>query len=190
MALEPDDLRTEGHRLGGMARVYDLVCSIGGLGTGFKRRIVELGELEQDHRVLDVGCGTGVLARLAKERAREVAGIDAAVEMIAAAQSKAERDGLDVEFQAALIEDLPYPDGHFDVVFSSLMIHHLPPDLKLRGLHEVLRVLKVGGRFVVADFDRGGRLPTLLEQTGFADIRSRGKAWVLGLVSLWEGKKE
>jgi ubiquinone/menaquinone biosynthesis C-methylase UbiE len=69
------------------------------------------------------------------------------------------------------------------------MIHHLPPDLKLRGLREVLRVLKAGGRFIVADFDRGGSLPALLEQTGFADIILRGKAWAFGLVSLWEGKK-
>jgi ubiquinone/menaquinone biosynthesis C-methylase UbiE len=172
-----------------MARFYDLVCSVGGLGTGFKRRIVDLGELKQSHRVLDVGCGTGVLTRLAKQKAGEVAGIDAAAEMIEVARSTSERDGLDIEFQAALIEDLPYPDGHFDVVFSSLMIHHLPPDLKLRGLREVLRVLKAGGRFIVADFDRGGSLPVLLEQTGFADIILRGKAWAFGLVSLWEGKK-
>jgi ubiquinone/menaquinone biosynthesis C-methylase UbiE len=186
---EPDELRTEGRRLGGMARVYDLVCSVGGLGTGFKRRIVELGGLERHHRVLDVGCGTGVLTRLAAERAGEVVGIDAAAKMIAAASSKAAQDGQRVQFEVALIEDLPYPDAHFDVVFSSLMIHHLPPALKLRGLQEVLRVLKAGGRFIVADFDRGGLLPMLLEEAGFSDVRTRGRAWVLGLVSLWEGGK-
>lgn len=189
MSGEPDDLKTEGRRLGGMAQFYDLVCSVGGLGARFKRRVVDLGELEQNHRVLDVGCGTGVLTRLAKEKAGEAAGIDAAEEMIAVARSNAARDGLDIEFRTALIEDLPYPDGHFDVVFSSLMVHHLPPDLKPRGLREVLRVLKAGGRFILADFDRGGSLPALLEQVGFVDTRPRGKAWLLGLVSLWEGRK-
>lgn len=189
MALRPEDLSTAGRTLGGMAGFYDLVCSVGGLGTGFKRRIVELGELQRDHRVLDVGCGTGVLTRLAGEKAGKVTGIDAAPEMIVKARSKAERDGLDIEFQAALIEHIPYPEGHFDIVFSSLMIHHLPPDLQRNGLREVLRVLRAGGRLIVADFDRGGRLPALLEQAGFVDFRPRGKAWILGLVSLWEGKK-
>ncbi len=189
MARKPDDLRTAGRTLGSHARFYDLVCSLGGLGTGFKRRIVELGELQPDHRVLDVGCSTGVLTCLAGEKAGKVTGIDAAPEMILKARSNAERDGLDIEFQTALIEDIPYPEGHFDVAFSSLMIHHLPPDLQRSGLREVLRVLRAGGRFIVADFDRGGRLPALLEEAGFADVRPRGKAWLLGLISLWEGKK-
>lgn len=189
MVNKADDLRTEGHTLGGMARVYDLVCALAGLGTGFKRRIVELAELKGTERVLDVGCGTGVLTRLVKERAQEVAGIDAASEMIRVAQSKAEREGMDIDFRAALIEDLPYPDNHFDVVFSSLMVHHLPPAVKLSGLREVHRVLKVGGRFVLVDFDRRDSLPGVLHEAGFTDARSLGKTWLLGIVRRWEATK-
>jgi ubiquinone/menaquinone biosynthesis C-methylase UbiE len=128
-------------------------------------------------------------AQLARERAQEVAGIDAAPEMIAVARSKAERKGIDIDFRPALIEDLPYPDGHFDVAFSSLMVHHLPPAVRLSGLREVLRVLKAGGRFILADFDRGGRLPTLLRQAGFTDVRSLGKTWLWGIVALWEARR-
>ena len=189
MAKNRGDLSTEGRTLGRMARVYDLVCTLGGLGTGFKRRIVELAQLKRDDRVLDVGCGTGVLTRLAGERAQEVAGIDAAPEMIAVARSKAEREGLDIDFRPALIEDLPYPDSHFDVVLSSLMVHHLPPAVKLSGLREVLRVLKTGGRFILVDFDRAGKLPGLLREAGFAEVRSLGKAWLLGIISLWEARR-
>lgn len=189
MARKTDDLRTEGRTLGRMARVYDLVCTLGGLGAGFKRRIVELAQLEWNDRVLDVGCGTGVLARLARERAREVAGIDAAPQMIAVARSRADREGIDVDFRPALIEDLPYPESHFDVVFSTLMVHHLPPALKLSGMREVLRVLKAGGRFILVDFDRGGRLPVLLQQAGFTDVRSLGKTWLFGIISLWEARR-
>ncbi len=119
MAKKPSSVRTEGRTLGGMARVYDLVCTLAGLGTGFKRRIVEVAQLKPSDRVLDVGCGTGLLSRLASEQAGEVAGIDAAEGMIAVARSNAQRQGIDIDFRAALIEDLPYPDGHFDVVFSS-----------------------------------------------------------------------
>ncbi len=189
MAKKTEELNTEGHTLGRVARVYDLVCTLAGLGTGFKRRIVDLAELQPNDRVLDVGCGTGVLTRLARGQAQEVAGIDAAPEMVAVARSKAEREGMDIDFRPALIEDLPFPDNHFDVVLSSLMVHHLPPALKLSGLREVLRVLKSAGRFIVVDFDRRGRLPGLLREAGFTNVRSLGKAWLLGMVSLCEAKK-
>jgi ubiquinone/menaquinone biosynthesis C-methylase UbiE len=189
VAKRTSDVETEGRTLGGMARVYDLVCTLGACGTGFKRRIVQLGHLKRDDRVLDVGCGTGVLTLLAREQAEEVAGIDAAPEMIAAAQSKAQRKGVNIDFRPALIEDLPYPDGHFDLVFSSLMVHHLPPAVKVSGLREVHRVLRAGGRFIVVDFDRRGRLPILLRDAGFTDVRSLGKTWLFNLVSRWEARK-
>jgi len=51
-----------------------------------------------------------------------------------------------------VIEAPPYPDDHFDVVLSSLMLHHLPDELKRRGFAEVRRVLRPGGRFVAVDF--------------------------------------
>jgi ubiquinone/menaquinone biosynthesis C-methylase UbiE len=189
VAKKTDDLKTEGRTLGRMARVYDLVCALAGLGTGFKRRIVELAQLKGNERVLDVGCGTGVLTRFAREQAQEVAGIDAAPEMIGIAQSKAEREGIDIDFRPALIEDLPYPDSHFDVVFSSLMVHHLPPAVKLSGLREVHRVLKAGGRFILVDFDRRDSLPGALREAGFTDVRSLGKTWLLGTISRWEARK-
>ncbi len=53
-----------------------------------------------------------------------------------------------------MIEQLPFPDQTFDVVFSTLMMHHLPAPLKRQGLAEIARVLKPGGRLVMADFTR------------------------------------
>ncbi|MGD9405443.1 MAG: class I SAM-dependent methyltransferase [Anaerolineae bacterium] len=54
----------------------------------------------------------------------------------------------------SLSEDIPFPDDKFDVVLSSLMIHHLPgEDLKRRGFTEIWRVLKPGGRLLVVDFE-------------------------------------
>ena len=68
---------------------------------------------------------------------------------------KAAKKGRDVDFRVASIEDLPFADGEFDAALSSFMIHHLPDDLKLRGLAEVRRVLKPGGRFVAVDLKPG-----------------------------------
>ena len=53
-----------------------------------------------------------------------------------------------------MIEQLPFPDQTFDVVLSTLMMHHVPHPLKRQGLAEIARVLKPGGRLVIADFKR------------------------------------
>jgi ubiquinone/menaquinone biosynthesis C-methylase UbiE len=106
--------------------------------------------------VLDVGCGTGEVTLLAKLRAKhgKVYGIDPAPEMIAVARKKAARKRLDIDFRVGVIESLPFPDASMDVITSSLMMHHLPDDLKGRGLAEIYRVLKPGGRLLIADFKR------------------------------------
>ena len=122
----------------------------------FRERTVDLAAIARGHTVLAVGCGTGNLTMAAKVRAGtdgEVYGIDAAPEMIQKAEQKAAEKQFDIRYQVGLIEDIPFPDNKFDVVVSSLMLHHLPKDLKRQGIAEISRVLKPGGRFVVVDLD-------------------------------------
>jgi demethylmenaquinone methyltransferase/2-methoxy-6-polyprenyl-1,4-benzoquinol methylase/phosphoethanolamine N-methyltransferase len=158
---------------------------------------LDLAEIAQGDQVLDVGCGTGTLTIAAKARAGasgEVHGIDAATEMIEVARRKTVQKGIDVDFQVGLIEDIPFPDDEFDLVLSSLMLHHLPEDLKHRGFVEIRRVLKAGGRFLAVDlelsahhlfaglatlFSRQGMvqsnlqsLTPILEEAGFTAVES------------------
>lgn len=139
------------------ARLYDLgttIISFGRIGA-LRRTLVELAAIAQGERILDVGCGPGrltILARTVAGPSGEACGIDPAPEMVALARRNAARAGVKVRFEVGAIETLPYPDDHFDVVLSSLMLHHLPDELKRRGLAEVRRVLKPGGRFVAVDF--------------------------------------
>jgi ubiquinone/menaquinone biosynthesis C-methylase UbiE len=71
--------------------------------------------------------------------------------MIAVAGQKARRKGLEIDFRIGVIEALPYLEASFDVVTSSLMMHHLPEHVKVKGLAEIYRVLKPGGRLLIAD---------------------------------------
>lgn len=128
------------------------------------RRTVELARLQPGEQALDVGCGTGTLALAVARRvgaSGRVVGIDPSAQQIARARAKAARVHAPIEFQTAVIEELPFPDQTFDVVFSTLMMHHLPAPLKRKGLAEIARVLKPGGRVAIGDFvrkqDRTGR---------------------------------
>ena len=120
-----------------------------------RQKTADLASLQTGEQVLDVGCGTGTLAlEVARRvgRAGLVVGIDPSAEQITRARSKAARHNVPVEFQIGVIEQLPFPDQTFDVVLSTLMMHHLPAPLKRRGLAEIARVLKPRGRLIIADF--------------------------------------
>jgi ubiquinone/menaquinone biosynthesis C-methylase UbiE len=140
------------------APYYDLAVTITTLGLArrLRKMTVDQALIKAGDSVLDVGCGTGEVTLLAKTRAKDgkVYGIDPAPEMIAVARSKAARKRLDIDFRVGVIESLPFPDSSIDVVTSSLMMHHLPEELKVHGLAEIFRVLKPGGRLLIADLMR------------------------------------
>jgi ubiquinone/menaquinone biosynthesis C-methylase UbiE len=122
----------------------------------FRQELVERARLAAGESVLDVGCGTGTLALAAKRRVGAdgmARGIDPSAEMIARARSKARRSGLDVAFDEAVVQTLPFEDDTFDVVLAALTFHQLPHDDVDRSLREIERVLRPGGRLFVADLD-------------------------------------
>lgn len=140
------------------APYYDFVTNLMTLGQAprLRKSTVEHALIKPGESVLDVGCGTGEVTLAAKARAKHgsVYGIDPAPEMITVARKKAARKGLEIDFRVGVIEALPFPDSSIDVVTSSLMMHHLPEDLKVLGLAEIYRVLKPGGHLLIADFMR------------------------------------
>lgn len=155
-----------------------------------RRRTIRLANIQPGSQVLDVGCGTGTLALAAQQRvgsAGSVVGVDPGMQQIARARTKAARRNLPIDFQMGMIEQLAFPDQTFDVVLSTLMMHHLPKPLKQQGVIEIARVLKPGGRLVIADFmlkkerqskaarfHAGGSsiqdLATLIQDAGFSQV--------------------
>ncbi len=142
---------------------YDLMgwfhdtFSFRGQWRELRQRTATLARIQPGEQVLDVGCGTGTLVIEVACRVGttgRVVGIDPGTQQIARAHSKAARRNLPIDFQIGMIEQLAFPDQTFDVVFSTLMMHHLPESLKRQGLAEIARVLKPGGRLVIADFKR------------------------------------
>jgi len=150
--------QTEG-RLIRWASSYDGLVNIVTLGHARRLRDLTVGNalLQTGESVLDVGCGTGGVTIPAKIRVGEsgsAAGIDPSPEMIAVARRKGKRAGVEIDFRVGVIESLPFPDETFDVVTSSLMMHHLPQHLRIKGLGEIKRVLRPGGRLLIADIVR------------------------------------
>jgi len=204
---------TSGMPLDWAAPFYDFYCPKLGLGRAFREATLRLADIKSGERVLDVGCGTGVLTRLAARAVGpdgSVFGIDPGVKMIAIARKNARLEANRAEFRLAVIENLPFDDSSFDCALSSLMIHHLSPDLKLKGLSEVIRVLRPGGRLVAVDIDRPGnplwwllfwpllfwrytedhlrgRLEGYFTRAGFSRVKKAGR-W-MGLLTFWEAYK-
>jgi ubiquinone/menaquinone biosynthesis C-methylase UbiE len=141
---------------------YDLLAWLltHGRERELREAIIRLASLEPGNDVLDIGCGTGTLAITATRyvgTTGAVTGIDASAAMIARANRKAGKAGARATFQVAIAENLPFPDRRFDVLFSTLMLHHLPLKTRQQCAREIKRVLKVGGRVVAVDFGRAKR---------------------------------
>jgi ubiquinone/menaquinone biosynthesis C-methylase UbiE len=155
---QPDAPATKGRVLHN-AWGYDLLAwlVLRGREPAFRDRVLDLAQVAAGESVLDVGCGTGTLAIRAKHRVGAtgtVRGIDASPEKIARARKKAIKAGVDVGFEPAVVEALPFAAATFDVVLSTLMLHHLPRPARQQCAAELRRVARPGGRVVVVDFTR------------------------------------
>jgi ubiquinone/menaquinone biosynthesis C-methylase UbiE len=137
------------------ARAYEAFSAVALAGRRRRTfgRLVDLAGIGAGDRVLDVGCGPGYLTALAAEAASpggNAVGVDVSEPMIE--QARRTRGADNCSFQVGRAEALDAVDGSFDVVVSSLAVHHIPEEVRAVAFAEMYRVLRPGGRLVVADF--------------------------------------
>ncbi len=112
--------------------------------------LVEAAELTGDEEALDLGTAAGHTALAFAPRVRRVTGVDLTEEMLAAARGLADARGIgNVRFVHADVADLPFERGSFDLVTSRFSAHHYAQPRQV--VYEVARVLRPGGRFLLAD---------------------------------------
>lgn len=138
--------------------LYDPLTKLLGADRA-RRKLFDQASVQPDHRILDIGCGTGTFAVAIKRwlPTVTVVGIDPDPKALARSHRKAMAAGVSIRFDQAFANALPYADSSFDRVFSSLMFHHLPQDTKLATLCEVRRVLRPGATLHLLDFVEPGR---------------------------------
>jgi ubiquinone/menaquinone biosynthesis C-methylase UbiE len=157
-------------RFSSLTRVYDPVVAITSREGAFKRRLLEHARIKDGESVLDLACGTGTLAiEVKKEHPKaKVSGVDADEAILRRAKAKAKDAGVKISLQLGVSNELPYDARAFDVVLSTLFFHHLTDEAKADTAEEVRRVLRLGGRVLIADW---GRPQDPLMRTAFVGVQ-------------------
>ena len=130
---------------------YDLLTRVLGMNKAYDALVAQA-ELADGLRVLEIGCGTGNVTTRVKRAApgADVVGSDPDPLALARAQRKA-RGMTGIRFERAYAQELPFADGEFDRVLSSMMLHHLDDDVKAAAAAEIYRVLRPGGTLHIVD---------------------------------------
>ncbi|MBM4382621.1 MAG: methyltransferase domain-containing protein [Deltaproteobacteria bacterium] len=145
-----------------LTRFYDPLIALSLRERKLKTRLIEQARIAAGHDVLDVGCGTGTLALLAKQLVpgARVTGLDGDPAVLAIARRKLARAGVDVTLVHGLANDSPvFEPASFDRVLTSLMLHHLTHDQRRSALAAMRRCLRPGGELHVLDFWPQDALP-------------------------------
>ena len=135
--------------------VYDLAIRLLTRERRWRQAMIEQIAPRDGQAILDVGCGTGTLAILLKRRApgARIVGLDPDPEVLARAEAKARRAGVEVEWHQGLAPDSAAL-GQFDHVVSTLVFHQVSPDGKVAGLQAMFEAARPGGTVHLADYCR------------------------------------
>jgi demethylmenaquinone methyltransferase/2-methoxy-6-polyprenyl-1,4-benzoquinol methylase len=164
-----------------IARRYDLINDLQSFGLHrlWKRRVVELAAVKSGNRALDLCCGTGDLALALAERGAETTGLDFSEKMLEVAKTRSQKSEVRSQkknttpdfripvFIQGDAQQVPFPENSFDAVTVGYGLRNLTS--WERGLDEMFRVAKPGGRIIVLEFGKPANL--LWRKIYFAHLR-------------------
>jgi arsenite methyltransferase len=180
-----------------------VILACAGLGLYASRRgkfvvwaeLLERLRLRGDEQILDIGCGRGAVLMLAAEHLTtgRAVGVDLwrtsdqsgntadATERNAVAEGVADR----VELRTANMTALPFEDSSFDVVVSSIAIHNVKRPERDKVIDESVRMLRPGGRLMIADLLATRQYRGRLQELGMADVERVGLGWRMWWTGPW-----
>jgi ubiquinone/menaquinone biosynthesis C-methylase UbiE len=134
--------------------LFDPVMAVTTRERHWRTKVVDAALAPGPATILDIGCGTGTLAVQLARRAphSRVIGLDGDPDILTRAAAKAQAAGVNVELLCGMADAIALDDASVDCAVSTLVFHHLAPDTKGRALAEIRRVLRPGGRLVIADY--------------------------------------
>jgi arsenite methyltransferase len=161
--------------------------------------LLQLG-LRGDEYLLDVGCGRGAVLLMAARflPSGKATGIDVwktneqSGNALSVTQQNAELEGVAerVALRTADMRHLPFSDDSFDLVVSSMAIHNIPdPKGRVQAINEAVRVLKPGGRLVIADFRETPQYGKRLGELGMTDVTHQALGWRFWYGGPWAAPK-
>ena len=199
-------------------RFYDPIVNWTTRENAFKDALVAQSDLQNNQKILDLGCGTATLCLKIKKIVpnAQLFGIDVDEKMLRMARHKALKAGVKINFGQGFSDALPYAESVFDRVLSTLFFHHLNNIQKKATLAEVFRALKPNGELRIADFgapqnalqhffshylqlidsvettkdNLQGQLPFLISEAGFIKIeRTDFYNTIVGTIRLFKAIK-
>ena len=143
-----------------IARRYDLINDLQSFGLHrlWKRRVVQLAKVQSGNRALDLCCGTGDIALALAQRGAETVGLDFSEKMLEVAEARRQKirnsqfEIRNLKFVHGDAQQIAFPDNSFDIVTVGYGLRNLTS--WERGLDEMFRVIRPGGRIVVLEFGK------------------------------------
>lgn len=179
----------------------------------FWEKLIEKAQISPNDRIIDIGCGSGRMVIKVSEQLGmngEIIGLEPSKHLIKECNKLEKKDN--VKFMEGIMESVPFPDNSFDIVLSSLAIHHVPKDDKQKAFKEFNRILKKGGRLLIMDHGKPynkmlqvflfpmrwnileyqaenfrGEIPNMIKYA-FGNVEEKARFY--GWIKIWESVKE
>jgi len=158
-------------------------------------KVLDQLRLQGDEEILDVGCGRGAILLMAAQHLTtgHAVGIDLwrgrdqTGNSIQATERNAKLEGVAdrVELKTADMTALPFEDETFDLVISNLAIHNVKRDKRYKAIAEAIRVLRPGGRLMIADIWGTNQYVSELNRLAINDVSRRDLGWRMWLSGPW-----